>query len=287
MEENKNIKIKNIYTWIFSAFTVIVAAVFLVHLWEIYRSAPRKAFTRAKIAGCFRDMAPILIVWLVALITNIVLHRFIPDAERKLKGTISPSVSLRNLKRKFVGGGKNIEGVRGTRIVRYTATAVGGILIALAMAWTVSVFLDKNYEPVRRGFFSAHGGVMDRMVTVFPWVMASILVGVMISYIWASEQKKELALLKSALATALRQKKEGVDVGGVLCAQGATWQSAREKWALYKEKHAKGFGIVKLSVRISLCVLAVVLIVVGIPAGGMDLVFEKARNICQQCIGLG
>jgi hypothetical protein len=40
-------------------------------------------------------------------------------------------------------------------------------------------------------------------------------------------------------------------------------------------------------VRIGLFVAAVVLIILGINWGGMDLVFEKARSICQQCIGLG
>ena len=43
-----------------------------------------------------------------------------------------------------------------------------------------------------------------------------------------------------------------------------------------------GFGV-----RIALVALAVVFIITGIAGGGMDDVFEKAVNICTQCIGLG
>lgn len=63
----------------------------------------------------------------------------------------------------------------------------------------------------------------------------------------------------------------------------------REKTRFEKKqgRRPKKLGWLVWTLRIGLCAAAVVLIVIGISNGGMVDVYEKAKNICTQCIGLG
>jgi hypothetical protein len=63
----------------------------------------------------------------------------------------------------------------------------------------------------------------------------------------------------------------------------------REKIRFEKQqgRRPKKLGWLVWTLRIGLCAAAVVLILIGISNGGMVDVYEKAKNICTQCIGLG
>ena len=107
------------------------------------------------------------------------------------------------------------------------------------------------------------------------------------SYVGEYTRSKQINLLKAQFAAELKAQKEGKAEETEKCVAPAQKQTMKMRWETFKSAHPLLFKNGLLYVRIGLCVAAVVLIVLGIEWGGMDLVYEKARSICQQCIGLG
>ena len=287
IQKGKKQKISQIYGIVFSVLTVVVGAVIILQLWGIYKSAPRKAFTRAKVAESLREIAPILWAWAIALIGNIVLG-VLAQTQPKLKGGASSEISLARWRERVSGENKE---VRALQIMRCVVYAVGGILIAAACIVAVSYLLDANYQPrFQANIFVIHNAAADRIVAMLPWAAAAITVGLLMSYIGEYTRNKQIALLKAQYASELKAQKEGKDEkveNPVAPAQKSQKQTLKTRWETFKSAHPMRFKNGLLYVRIGLCLAAVVLIILGVEWGGMDLVYEKARSICQQCIGLG
>ncbi len=271
----------------FLILTAFLGLLFIGQLWGIYRSAPRKAFSRASVAAAFYEIAPIVWLWVLALGVNILFSLSMPKRVEKIKGGMDNGVALRTWRKKFVDGGSEVAGVTRVRVLRYVAAAVGFAFIAFACVWSALYLLDDGYVVRRSGkFFATHNGLVDRLLTMLPWIGGAIAVGIALSYVWSFCCKREIALLKAEFTAAVLRKKKGETVA-ILQEKGAVDGSLSTKWLAFKRTHQKAFAYGLAGIRIGLCVAGVVLIVLGVQWGGMDLVFEKARSICQQCIGLG
>ena len=141
--------------------------------------------------------------------------------------------------------------------------AVWSILVAvllIAQAW--SIFLQGGQEPYTVETIVAH--FQDIAVFVWVWV-AAVFVGGIGALIWFHEQDKPIFP---------KRNKE------------------KEKCMISKNKDDGLNSIFKNAkmiffLRIGLLIFSVVLIIIGIVNGGMADVYEKAKNICTQCIGLG
>ena len=291
MTESNQKKLLRIYRILFSLTTAVVGLVFILQLWGIYRSQPQHAFSRASIGAALLEILPIVLLWLVCFILNIVCSRLYSQESVKLKAKINPSTALSSMKKRFVNGGKEVAGVRKTRILRYVVAAVGGIAITVCLLWGISYLFDKNYVVKRSlAFFKETNGVADRTLSMLPWLLLAAAVAVAVALLEEYLQKRELSLLQAALLDELRRKKAGETIENPLVLEngaGRANNGCKEKWKTFCKAKEKQLKIALWVVRGVLCVSAVVLIVLGINWGGMSLVFEKARSICQQCIGLG
>ena len=286
MKERNQKQLLTIYRIIFSIATVCLGIVMLVELWGIYHSQPAHAFSRASVGAALKEMLPILLLWVACWILNMVLTRLYPQEKSKLKATPDLSVTLSTMKKRFVNGGKGVAGMKGLRTIRRVTSVVGRVLIAVCLAWGVSYLFDKNYQVKHSlAFFKETNGVADRTLSMLPWLLAAAAIAVSVALIEEYLQKRELALLQAAMVEELLRKKAGEKIENPILLTASEMQKNKDEKA--KGKQSSQSTKIIWVVRGVLCVSALVLIVLGIEWGGMSLVFEKARSICQQCIGLG
>lgn len=282
MTERNQKKLLTIYRIIFSMATVCLGAALLAQLWGIYHSQPQHAFSRASVGSALKEILPVILLWFACFILNIVLTRIYPQEKTKLKASVDLALSLSAMRNRFVNGGKGVTGVQKLRILRYVVLAVGGIAIAFCGLWGISYLFDKNYVAKHSlAFFKETNAVADRTLSMLPWLMAAALVAVAVALVEEYLQKRELSLLQTALVNELRRKKARETIENPLVLESVASKTSRPVKG--KEKGNTVLWIV----RGALCISAVVLIILGIHWDGMALVFEKARSICQQCIGLG
>lgn len=289
MEERGKIKLRNIYNIAFALLTVAVGLVIISQLWGIFRSAPEKAFSRASVGDRLIAISPVLAVWILGLIGNSILSAITPKPALALKGGLSDALALRSMQKRFKQGGKEVAGVKKLRLARLCAALIGGAAIVALFLLSVSYLFDEHYVIKNSAhIFSSHRGAADRLVSAAPWLFLALLVGFLIITVYERARKREIALLKGAFADEIKKKKSG-KTSLLLYEKGIDeeYLTLSEKWEKFVQNKAKAFEIGRLAIRIGLFVAAVVLIILGINWGGMDLVFEKARSICQQCIGLG
>ena len=295
MRETEKRKLRKIYTISFAVFTAAVGLLIISQVWGIFRSAPEKAFSRASVGNRLIAISPALALWLVALIGNAVVCALTPKRNLPLKATIDSAVSLQKLQKRFKQGGKGVQGVQKLRSIRLWTTVVGVTAAAFLLGWGVSYLFDKSYTPVRSAhIFTSHGAAADRLVSAAPWLILALVAVFLIFIAREHTRKAETELLKAAFADEMQKKKSAqadgaAHISAVLYEKGVDeeYVTLSEKYDKFIQSKIKTVEVVRLTVRIALFVAAVVFIVLGIHRGGMDFGFEKARSICQQCIGLG
>lgn len=264
---------RNLYGIFLGAFSILLGAAFIVQVWRIFYISDR-AFTVARVRKYFWQIAPIVFAWLEAVIGGAVLHYIYPSPET-LPAYRNENVTLARLSRLL----PNDESQRAFSKKRKTAWLVCFVL-CLGLFAVGCVFFFTPFSIAEEGFFAEHEEA-TRLVLALPWFIA---LGCVWSGVWVYDSKnkqREIIALKKEIA---QNAKQGVKANAVSAENEKTcWIS--EKLARLKKICAnKWFGF---GVRIALVALAVVFIITGIAGGGMDDVFEKAVNICTQCIGLG
>ena len=290
MKETGKRKLRKIYNALFAVFTLAVGLVFISQVWGLFRSAPEKAFSRESVGARLLAISPVWITWLLGLIGSVAVNAFMPKpASLPLKsGKTSKQIWLSFAKR-FKNGGKEVNGVAKLRMLRLAVRLVGFAVIIFALVFGSSYLFDENYAAKHAAhIFTSHRAAADRLVSAMPFFALALLVGFLISIACEHMRVREIEVLKAAFVEEMQKKKRG-EISAILYEKGVDkeYVTLTEKWWIWLAKNPNACKIGLLSVRIGLFAAAVVLIILGVNWGGMDLVFEKARSICQQCIGLG
>ncbi len=289
MTKEKQAKLCRIGGLIFALLTVLVGVLLIVQTWSIYRSAPNSPYTPQNIAKHFKEIAPAVLLWAVALIGIIALQIAFPQDEPRPKAYVDVKTTLQRMEKRLpidelsLAEGKEI--AKKGESTRKIATYLAVIFSVLALGVTFAILLDWFYVDILKWeFFAAHDGAVDRLVQGFVLSVLSLtVVSVCLEWIERSrktQQKAYVELIKKAKAegrkgeTTLHTEK-APNVFQKLQAKIQGWFGGEKK-----EKAV-------LVTRIVLATLAVVLIGIGIWNGGMKDVLAKAVNICTQCIGLG
>ena len=264
---------RSVYGIFLGVLSIVLGAAFIVQVWRIFYVGER-AFTAARVRKYFWQIAPIVFAWIEAVIGGAVLHYIYPKSET-LPAYKNESATLARLSRLLPSG----QAQSAFSKKRNTAWIIC-LSLCLALFAAGCVFFFTPFSIAEEGFFAEHEESV-RLVLSLPWF---VVLGCIWSGVWAYESKnkqREIAAVKKEIA---ENAKNGVKV------RAATSVSEKPCWISEKLAPIKKFCANKwftLGVRIALVVLAVVFVITGIAGGGMDDVFEKAVNICTQCIGLG
>lgn len=274
--ESKGKKIRLIYGIGMAVLTVIVGALFILQICSIYASAPESPYTVQSISAHFNQIAIPVWIWVAALAGNIVLSFIFPEEEEKPKSQVEISIKLSRMQKRLPENAVGMSAIKQKRRGRVAAIIVCAVFVAAAIAICLLHLLNPNYAPIiSADFFPGGRALADRLVHSIPWIIDGFLICIVVTEFVEKSQEEELALTKTAIAESAKQgvkaDKNKQEKKGFFQAIGEFFDS---------EKTTAVF-------RILFAVAGIALVVVGIFNGGMNDMFQKAINICTQCIGLG
>lgn len=271
-------RLKTAYGIGLAALTVIVGVLFIIQTWSIFLSAEKSPYTVEIISEKFLQILAPVCLWVLAVIGGGVIGSIYPDEKAKCKGYVAPRRTLERLKGRLSENDRGMSALKRESMVRkivWSACAAACVAAAVAI---LSILFDNSYEPWFEGeFFNGHGAAADRLVRITPYI--GVCLAACLTAIFTDEYsiKRETAIVKEQLAENAKQGIKPVKVEQ----KPTLWEALCGKFPVLRSKWWK------LGFQAGFCVLGVTLFVVGIVNGGMMDVFEKARNICTQCIGLG
>ena len=261
-----------------SALTAIVGVLFIMQTWSIFLSAEKSPYTVEIISEKFLQILAPISLWILAVIGGGVIGYVFPEEKKKCKGYVAPRQTLERLKGRLP---KNEGGMSALKREDMLRKIVWGACVVACIAGAVAIFavlFDNSYTPLFEGeFFTAHGAAADRLIRITPYIGVCLIACLTAIFTDEYSVKRETALVKGQLA---ENAKQGIKPAKA-DQKPTFWEALCNKFPVLRSKWWK-FGF-----QAGLCVLGITLFVVGIINGGMTDVFEKARNICTQCIGLG
>ena len=274
--ESKGKKIRFIYGICMAALTVIVGALFILQICSIYASAPESPYTVENISAHFNQIAIPVWVWVAALVGNIVLSFVFPEEDEAPKAQVEISIKLRRMQKRLPENAAGMSAINQKRRGRVAAMIACVVFVVAAIALCLLHLLNPNYVPmISEDFFPGGRALADRLVRSIPWIINGFLICTVVAEFMEKSQEEELALTKTAIAESAKQ---GIKAD----------KNKQEKKTLF-QTIGEFFDSEKTTVvfRILFAVAGIALVVVGIFNGGMHDMFQKAINICTQCIGLG
>ena len=274
MKQKKSQLIRAIYGIWLAAWTVVVAVLFIVQIWALFRATDVDPYSVETVSAHFAKIAVPFWIWITLLVSGGVLSWVFPEEEERPKAFVSLEKTLTRLKARLPENAGGMVEVKKENRVRYVVWGVCAALCVAAAVVALLYLLDKDYVvKFTTEFFKSHAEA-EKLIKIFPWIFAALCVCAGALIYQSYSVKKELALVKQMLADSAKRGEKSV-----------AKETKRGLW----QKALAFFGNVwtKNAVRLVLAVGAVVLVIVGINNGGMRDVLEKAINICTQCIGLG
>ena len=277
MGENKAQTARRIYGICLTVLTVLVAALFIVQIWLLFRSSENSPYTVESVSKRFSQIAIPFYLWLAAIAGGGVLSYAFPEGEKMPKALVDTRVLLRRLKSRLPENEGGMVEVKRENTLRNVVWGVCAALVVAMVAIAVVFLLNTDYTAkFDTEFFKSHAEA-EKLLKLAPLVFVVLCVCAGALIYQSYSLKKELALVKKAIAESAKRGEKPVKtepkqtvLGGMIA-----------KFAFLKTEKAV------LVARVFVATAGLVLLIVGICGDGMQEVLTKAINICTQCIGLG
>ncbi|MBQ9113371.1 MAG: hypothetical protein IJY05_00410 [Clostridia bacterium] len=310
MKEKSGVRVlRSLYAILFSLLTVFVGALCVIQAWSIFKSEPSGAFTRARVWAHFKEIWIPIVVFVGALVGNIIIALAYPKQKEKLKAEIDPQVTARRLRDK-VGG---VKGARRERAFRAVVNVLITAITLFGLALCIGIMYVDSYTPMLSAeFFLKQDFLVDRLIRVVICAVSGLLACVILVSLKSLSLKREIAVYKAALVAKAKGNKEEKDgAWAAVCEKIALAKNEKElararveakallrKQEREEEKQPKvkkvkpkvnknGSQAWIWAARIALFAVAIICIVSGVDNGGLKAMFVKAINVCTQCIGIG
>ena len=277
MTQKKAQNIRRIYGICLSALTVVVAALFIVQIWLLFRATEESPYSVETVSKRFSQIAIPFYLWMLGVVGAGVLSYVFPRVKEGPKPLINPQVTLKRLKGRLP---ENAGGMVELKRENTARKVVWGVCAALAVAVTVIAvvfLLDEDYVAMfNTEFFKTHVEA-EKLLLLLPLVVLSLCACAGALIYQSYSIKKELALVKKEIAESAKRGEKLVKAEE----KKSIWDKIKEKFAfLGKEKSI-------FVLRVLVAVVGLGLVVGGLCFDGAAEVLTKAINICTQCIGLG
>lgn len=269
MKERTPKLVRNYYGWVFGAFTVVVGALFLWKVLELYftGTAPdfqgTTPFTRQRVEEALSGIAWAVWLWIAAVIAGFVLWEVFPVAEkhRKIPEDLQYARLAKRLPSSAPQGRESDFALveRGRKLIFALKAAAWSLFAIAAIYGIVYLCIPANFP---------NENVTEEMLEFVKHVFPCIFAGLVVI---AGAGIYEKYAVKSILPAV---KKVTFGLKPV------------ERRQTIVEKVVRDWRFV-LAVRVAVLALAVAFIIWGVNNGSARSVFIKAINICTECIGLG
>lgn len=263
---------KTLYSAILAALTVVVGALFLFVLADLYTAGNDPMYSYAEVGARMRFLIIPLCLWIVAVVAGAILCS---APNRAVRGKISALDAYKRLRRNLPAGeGEEFLAERQkirmhdcvVLAVRCTSAA---FCVLSAVMCAVYLFRIGNFDYADVGINAV---VISAMKWTMPWIGSSLILcvgAVIFEHFFA-----EFALTHAKRAMVIGKGYPKEQPAAFLHGWGRFSDAICSKWSV--------FGI-----RIAIATVAVIFIVLGVLNGGARDVLYKAVMICTECIGLG
>lgn len=268
---------KRIYGICLSVLTVAVAMLFIVQIWRLFRAETDTPYTVESVSLHFSQIALPFWLWIAAIVGGGVFSYAFPETEETPKSFVETRIVLNRLKGYLPENEGGMVALKRENTLRKVVWGTCAVLCAASTVITLIYLFDGGYVvKAQTEFFQSHSEA-EKFIKIFPWVFASLCACAGALLYQSYSLKKELSMVKRALAESAKRGEKPVK---------------REAKAKAFDKLAKKFSFLGkeksvLVIRLVLVAAGIALFIVGIFNGGMADVLTKAINICTQCIGLG
>jgi len=272
MTEKSAQTLRRIYGICLSALTVLIATLFIVQIWAIFRSTD--GYTLEIISEKFSQIAIPFWLWIVAIVGGGVISFIFPETEEMPKAFVDVRITLTRLQARIPKDAESLLEASEKGNGRKIAWGIGVGVCLISTVVALAYLFNAGYVVKFSGeFFQTHAEA-EKLIKIAPWVLASLCVCAGALIYQEYSLKKELAQVKGIFAEYAKNK---------------ALVQPQEKEESAWEKMSKRLSSPKLltAVRAGLAIVGIALFVIGIFNGGMADVLAKAVNICTQCIGLG
>ena len=277
MKQSKAQTARRIYGICLTVLTVVVAALFIVQIWLLFRATDKSPYTVETVSKRFSQIAIPFYLWLAAIVGGGVLSYAFPEAEETPKTWVNTRITLQRLKSRLPENAGGMVEVKRENTIR---NVVWGICAGLAVAVTaiaVIFLLNEDYiAKFKTEFFETHVEA-EKLLLLTPFVLLVLCACAGALIYQAYSIRKELALVKNEIAESAKRGEKLVKTEK----EPTNWDKLAKAFAFFgKEKSI-------FVIRIVVAVAGLGLFVCGICFEGTAEVLTKAINICTQCIGLG
>ena len=274
MQDNTKNSLKKAFSIITAVWSVVVGILFIVQVWRIFAGGTNP-YTPQNISEKFSQIAIPVYIGLVLIILSLVLSLLLPDIKEKIKPfALSDSAIVKRLQRRIpiqnAVEEENLQAVYAWKVKNVLSWCVCSLLIAVCLIVAFAYLLGGFAPVAKQGFFAEHSSA-EFILRGLPWLLSAFGAGVFAVYFNTFTQNKQIALMKTLLANAVKRgEKPSLNVAP----KENLFAFTQSVWFLPVVRGVVG-------------AVAITLIIVGICTGGMGDVLANAITICTQCIGLG
>ncbi len=260
-KEKRNRLIKNIFGGAYIGVTVVLGALFIWALLDIYfgGQGSEVVFTREKVAEKLLILLAPILIWILMTISAFVLSLVFPVTDKRSRPR--DEYLYMRFRKRVPASSKNNEEfsmiVAHERQSRYIKIALLSVGLAIFVYCVVFLAIPENFPKK-----DVTAEILNMVKFLFPFIA---LFGIACYIASVYEGIKASKLLPSVRRLAGKTVEEGEGF------------------------FEKIFGCEKVVFfsRIALFSVAVIFIIIGTMNGGLHDVLVKAINICTECIGLG
>ncbi len=265
--------VRLVYGAVFSAFTVVVGALFIWQVLKIYGDGAAAGlsspFSREKVSAGLKVIAAPFWIWIAMIFAGFILWEVFPCQKPALR--TDARYALYRLKKRMPANVteeyrsqfcyvKNQERI--LKILWIICAAAG---VCFAIGAIVYLAIPSHFPNI-----DVNGEILDMVKVILPCVFVEFLLCCGVAVFEGKSAQKQLEYVKQlvkAPAAEAEVSKFGAFIG--------------------KVKSALGNKYVILGVRIAVGAIGVAFVIAGVFNQSIKDVLVKAINICTECIGLG
>lgn len=276
MKEKTCKSVRLSYGIIFGVFTVVVGALFIWQVLDLYLTGTAEGFTgahpfsRERVVAALSKIDLFFWLWIAGIIVGFVLWEVFPVTDKPRK--ICPDLQLARVIKRMPssapeGAEAEYNAVTSAKKVVFALQCAAWAMFGIAAVYGIVYLCIPSNFPNE----NVTAEMLNMAKHVFPCIFAGLIVVCGAGIYEKYTVKRILPLAKEVTKGVKPQEKE---LTGIAAVMNKVQIAIENKWVVF-------------GVRIAVAVLAVALIIWGALNGSARSVFVKAINICTECIGLG
>ena len=247
--------------YITAFFSIIMIICFIVQLARVYFGNLTPMFSRPLVGQYLLQILPVIIIWILCVLVAWIFSLFINE-KKYLYVKTTEEAKLKLLEAKLptnIENNEDYQALLKCHKKMKIALIISLVIYAICLIM-VSLYLFNPNHFIYDGNINAQ--IIAMLINIGPWLIIALIALSVYTYYVNYQAKSGVTYAKAIMKS---------------CG----------KATISKYKKIRNEMLIINLIRAAIIIIAVVFIIVGVVAGGPQRVYQKAINICTECIGLG